>query len=95
MQTTTKRHGGEKRGNSTDRRRRKMWMLAHFGNSASCDCVHCGTALTFETVEADRIVAGGSYRRDNVQPSCRQCNLERSDKSDWIAPHNRLAARVA
>lgn len=92
---TTKRHGGEKRGNSTDRRRRKMWMLAHFGTGTSCDCVHCGASLTFATVEADRIAVGGSYCRSNIQPSCRKCNLERSNKTEWIAPLNRLATQVA
>jgi 5-methylcytosine-specific restriction endonuclease McrA len=58
-------------------------MLATWGNGASCPCVHCGCPLTFATVEADRIVPGGSYRRDNVQPACRRCNLARSNKVSW------------
>lgn len=77
------RAGGEKRGNSTDRRRRKMWMLAHFGDGESCQCAHCGRTLSFHTLEADRIVPGGSYRRDNIQPSCRNCNSARSDNAEW------------
>lgn len=70
----TPRKGGDKRGSNRDRRARKIWMLSHFGNGGECPCTHCGIALTYETVEADRIVPGGSYRRDNVQPSCRDCN---------------------
>lgn len=77
------RPGGEKRGNSRDRRARKLWMLKQWGNGFTCPCVHCGAPLEYETVEADRIVPGGSYRRDNVQPACRACNLARSDNADW------------
>jgi len=77
------RPGGEKRGNSKDRRRRKFWMLATFGNGDECSCAHCGTGLTFATVEADRIVPGGSYRRENIQPACRRCNLGRSNNVAW------------
>lgn len=77
------RHGGDKRGSAADRRARKNWMLSHYGNGEACGCVHCGATLTFNTVEADRIIPGGSYRRDNVQPSCRGCNLDRSDNINW------------
>lgn len=84
-----KRPGGEKRGNSQDRRRRKMWMLAAFGDGEKCPCVHCGMMLSYETVEADRIIPGGSYRRENVQPACRACNLSRSDDITWVSPLSR------
>jgi HNH endonuclease len=77
------RHGGEKRGNSKDRRMRKLWMLAVYGNGAHCPCTHCGHSLTMETVEADRIIPGGPYRRENIQPACRQCNLTRSNNESW------------
>lgn len=80
------RPGGEKRGNSKDRRARKLWMLATFGNGQSCPCVHCGEALTYETVEADRIIPGGSYRRENIQPADRHCNASRSNNLSWVAP---------
>lgn len=83
---TPKRPGGEKRGNSTDRRRRKIWMLSRFGNGTHCNCVHCATELDYTTVEADRIIPGGSYRRENIQPSCRRCNASRSNKANWVAP---------
>ncbi len=61
-------------------------MLSTWGDGSSCECVHCGTGLTYETVEADRIVPGGSYRRDNVQPACRGCNARRSDNAEWVSP---------
>ena len=80
------RPGGEKRGNCKDRRARKLWMLWKFGDGEYAPCVHCGKELNYETIEADRIIPGGSYRRDNVQPGCRQCNSSRSNKIDWLGP---------
>jgi hypothetical protein len=77
------RPGGDKRGNAAARRARKHWMLRTWGDGHTCPCVHCSEALTYDTVEADRIVPGGSYRHDNVQPACRSCNLERSDNASW------------
>jgi hypothetical protein len=79
-----KRPGGEKRGSAAGRRARKAWMLRTWGNGITCLCVHgCRTVLDFATVEADRIIPGGPYRRDNVQPACRSCNLQRSDNAEW------------
>jgi hypothetical protein len=80
----SKRHGGDKRGSAQSRRVRKCWMLATWGDGEKCPCIHCECMLDFETVEADRIVPGGSYARTNIQPACRSCNLARSDKIDWI-----------
>ena len=73
------RAGGDRRGSSADRRARKLWLLATFDG-----CVWCKVQLTYETVEADRIVPGGSYRRDNIQASCRPCNLARSDNDELL-----------
>jgi 5-methylcytosine-specific restriction endonuclease McrA len=67
-------------------------MLATWGDGVKCPCVHCEAMLTYETVEADRIVPGGSYRRDNIQPACRACNLARSDDGDLTK--DEIAARV-
>lgn len=80
------RAGGEHRGNSTDRANRKVWMLFEFGNGEYVLCVHCNTTLTYDTVEADRIVPGGSYARCNVQPACRRCNAARSNNDAWVSP---------
>ena len=71
------RPGGEKRGNSYARRARKLWMLLWYGDGHTCRCVHCHAPLTFRTVEADRIIPGASYRRENIQPSCSPCNKRR------------------
>jgi 5-methylcytosine-specific restriction endonuclease McrA len=88
------RAGGDKRGSNADRKRRKQWLLLTFGNGETCKCYYeCGTDLDYSTVEADRIIPGGSYRRDNVVPACRPCNLARSDDGD-LTPAE-IAARVA
>jgi hypothetical protein len=79
------RPGGDKRGNAAARRARKRFLLATFGNGTICPCAYsgCTVMLTFETVEADRIIAGDSYRRESVIPACRECNVKRLDKSLW------------
>lgn len=60
-------------------------MLRTYGDGLTCDCTHCGLTLTYETVEADRIIPGGSYRRDNVQPSCAPCNKRRHHRPEAFA----------
>lgn len=81
------RHGGDHRGSAASRRARKNWLLTtekFGGDGVKVACVHCETMLTFETLQADRIIPGGSYRRENVQPSCKPCNIARSDNAEWI-----------
>lgn len=80
------RAGGDSRGSSYDRKRRKQWMLEHFGNGKSCRCTHCSARLVLATLEADRILPGGSYARGNIQPACRACNASRSDNPNWVSP---------
>jgi len=87
-----KRNGGDRRGSAEDRRRRKVWMLAMFGDGDSAPCVHCGKGLDFKTVEQDRIVPGGPYARSNIQPSCRPCNARRGDSPITPYPVNLPAA---
>lgn len=85
------RAGGERRGSSEDRRRRKEWMLRTWTH-----CAHdCGTKLTEDNVEADRIIQGGSYRRDNIVAACRPCNRSRSNNPNWAGPEARSAACLA
>ena len=89
------RHGGDHRGSAAARRARKWWMLSNsrwLGDGERCRCVHCGTWLSFATVEADRIIPGGPYARWNVQPSCGSDNKARSDDSTWVGS---LALEVA
>jgi hypothetical protein len=81
------RSGGEKRGNSADRRARKQWMLRVYGDGTTAPCVHCRKPLTIETIEADRIVPGGPYHQNNVQPACRNCNQTRGNDESWIGPN--------
>jgi hypothetical protein len=69
----------DKRGNTKNRRARKQWLLTtEFGGSVG-KCVHCERELTIFTVEADRIIPGGSYRRENIWPACGPCNRSRRD----------------
>jgi len=78
-----RRGNGPDRGNSYARKARKHWMLDTFGDGVTCDCTHCGTELDYDTIEADRVIPGsqgGSYRRDNIVPSCRHCNASRKDE---------------
>lgn len=85
--------GDDKRGSFIDRARRKTWLLttpAFGGDGVTVPCVHCQTRVTRDELHADRIIPGGSYRRDNVQPSCPGCNIRRGNKIDW-APTAQLA----
>jgi hypothetical protein len=80
------RPGGEKRGNNKDRAARKTFLLTApkwGGDGEKVACVHCGCMLDRSTVQADRIIPGGSYRRSNVQPSCGADNKARGTKIDW------------
>lgn len=79
------RNGGEKRGNSRDRLHRKQKMLKVYGNGLTCPCTHCRTPLTIAQLHADRIIPGGSYRWENIQPSCALCNIRRGNNTDWVA----------
>lgn len=45
----------------------------------ACRCYRCGTLLVFETLTVDRIkpgCQGGTYRRDNIRPSCMDCAMK-------------------
>jgi len=75
----TKRKGGDQRGSSADRLRRKIKLMYRHGDGETCPCVHCGKALTMKTMEQDRIIPGGPYNMANVQPSCKSCNMLRGN----------------
>jgi hypothetical protein len=71
------------RGGSTDRRRRREWLVATFGDGVTVACTFCPAVLTVDTVSADRITPGcdgGTYRRDNIRPSCVPCNSSTGGK---------------
>lgn len=77
----------DRRGSCLDRRVRKLWLLSEEsgfgGDGTKVPCWHCGTLLVYAELEADRIVPGGSYRRTNIQPSCRPCNIARGNDPTW------------
>lgn len=94
---TSKRHGGELRGNSRDRRARALKLLLEFGNGSTCECVYCGDTLTVETLQQDKIYTcseGGRYQYANLLPACKPCNQSRCDKSvrEWVAAIVAVAA---
>jgi hypothetical protein len=81
--------GDDRRGNARNRAARKVWMLSSpqfGGNGQEVRCTYCPMLLTYGTVQADRIIPGGSYRRANVTPACGPCNINRSNKIGWVAP---------
>jgi hypothetical protein len=76
MTSTTNRN---RRGGSAQRRIRRAWLLAHYGDGKTAPCYRCAVPLTEETITADRIFPGclgGTYRRGNIRPCCNPCNME-------------------
>lgn len=76
------RPGGEKRGNSYDRARRRKYLLAEFDPELGPDRARCHlfglspACLVYvdaRTLTVDRIEPGGSYCRDNIRPACKPC----------------------
>jgi len=77
-------------GSSYDRRRRRAFLIAKYGSPSgkTIKCFHCprrmrtSTALKPSgTFVVDRYPKcghmGGTYRRDNIVPSCARCNSRR------------------
>jgi 5-methylcytosine-specific restriction endonuclease McrA len=65
------------RGSASERRKRKCWLLAWFGDGVTCLCYSCGDVLLYSTLQADRIIPGilgGTYARGNIRPCCGPCN---------------------
>lgn len=75
------RPGGEKRGNSRDRARRRRWLLESFDTDLGPDLARCHLELSDRcrgtvdrhTLSVDRIEPGGSYAHENIQPACTPC----------------------
>ena len=66
------------RGNTTERRIRRAWLVTVYGNGQNVRCFHCATLLDVDTVSADRIrpgVLGGTYAQDNIRPAFLDCNV--------------------
>jgi hypothetical protein len=75
------RKGGERRGNTRNRRARKLWMLATFDPELGPDHARCRLGISerclglldMATVTADRIAPGSGYARNGLRPSCAPC----------------------
>jgi hypothetical protein len=73
---------GNARGNSTDRARRRAYLLQAYESNkgpCTCRCYRCGKVLDEKTVTVDRVVPGchgGRYVRNNIRPACGDCNSE-------------------
>lgn len=93
------RPGGEKRGNCRDRARRRAWLLATFDKDLGPTRARCWLDLVpgclvfvdATTITVDRIEPGGSYRRENIQPACRPCQVHqgalitKARRDEWRA----------
>lgn len=84
------------RGSSSDRRARKIYLLATFGDGYSAPCHFCGFHLDWFTITADRIIRaidGGTYRRGNIRPACGSCNSSDGSLEMWARKRKSLATK--
>jgi hypothetical protein len=74
------------RGSSYDRRARRAYLLAAFGDGEHCPCYRCGVILDDATITVDRVVPGiegGRYVRSNIRPACARDNSETGALLRW------------
>jgi hypothetical protein len=67
------------RGNSKDRRARKLFLLNKDGDGRNAPCHECGTVVDYDTMVVDRIDPGkfgGRYVRGNIQIHCHPCSMK-------------------
>ena len=77
----------DRRGSAQSRRVRRRWLLSRAsgfgGDGRSVPCFHCKRRLTPGIMQVDRFPTcghdGGTYRRENVVPSCSSCNANRCE----------------
>jgi len=90
------RPGGEKRGNSYDRRRRREWLMKEFDpdlgpNKVRCHLFglseNCRQYLDIHTMTVDRIDPDDGYRRENCRPACMPCQSRQGALITWGARH--------
>lgn len=94
------RPGGERRGNNRDRARRRAWLLETFDpdlgpGRARCHLFglseRCKGVVDAGTLTVERIIPGGTYRRDNIVPACAPCQnkqgalITRERRHQWLA----------
>lgn len=81
MEGEAVRAGFDRRGNSQDRARRRVWLLDTFDPDLGPGVARCGLRISERchgivddtTLTVDRINPGGTYARDNIQPACTPC----------------------
>lgn len=82
------------RGSSATRRRRRQWLLDHFGDGVQAPCHAptatgiCGAMVTMATMIVGRIVPwvhGGTYARDNIRPECAGCSTREGQRRTTAA----------
>lgn len=60
-----------------------------------CECLYCGTHITFATAEMDHIVprrgVGSTNTRDNLVAVCRRCNQEKSNIPFAFGPRRQIS----
>jgi len=93
-------HNIDYRGNTRDRRKRRAWLLATFGDGKFVRCHWCAKRMR-TTFEVDRYPhPQGRYTRDNIVPACRRCNRGRRRTRCYVPETSistsgmRLALRV-
>lgn len=70
-------HRVDYRGNTHDRRVRRAWLLATFGDGRTLACHWCRKRARTR-FEVDRHPnPHGRYTRDNIVPACPRCNRRR------------------
>jgi hypothetical protein len=65
------------RGNSKDRRARKLFLLNKKGDGRTAPCHECGMRVGYDDMIVDRIDPGkngGRYTRDNIDVHCKTCS---------------------
>src|SRR5258708_170027 len=93
----TRSRSYDARGNNEARARRSEKLLSdpqfhHTEVGKDVHCAHCGTMLTYErgsksnTLEQDKRNPSKGYKYENIQPSCRSCNINRSNDIGWVHP---------
>jgi hypothetical protein len=71
----------DKRGNASDRARRRAWLLCTYDvdlgpERARCHLrlsADCHRVVDADTLSVDRKERGGTYARHNIQPACKPC----------------------
>lgn len=92
------RAGGDKRGSTRNRKRRREWLLETFDVDLGEGVARCHLKISDRchgivddtTLTVDRIDPGGTYRRENVQPACLPCQnkqgalITHEKRSSWF-----------